>query len=593
MKHYYEKVSLFFKQHHYLWLVIIALPVVIVYGSALLHPNGIGEGDVDFFYAMSEAARKIMFEYHQFPWWNPWIGGGIPLFADPQFGLFSIHTLIITIVGTVVGWKISLLVYVLIGLYGLRKLFVDVLKTPEITATLLSLTWALSWLWILRGAMGHYTFFVMCFLPWLLVFYFNRTKTPRAWLYLGLTTALLLNTSIHYLTVMSVLFFSIIVVADLIYIFIKTKAKNKLGTFYKKTFKPALLFFIKAALVALPLSALKIYASLSLSKEYQRSGENPPELFSGYKELFNALFGLRPADGHLLPSNYSSQEASVGIGIGIFILVVAIISVTIFRYTKTKKFQVPSQVTSSVIFFALLCAVFLLLSFGDFTSWAPFTYLRELPFFDQTRVAVRWLIFVGFTALFIIAAFKTRNKKLRIGINSVLALNLLLIGVVGAQILSSPPRFIDETDTSQHTGVPIQRSLWQAPRPGASSYDENLFNATQDNISQITTSLIPYYDTRNKPNALCDETKNSCKFITTQNATVTSWSPNKIVLKRTAPGDIQINMSPGKHWNVNKTYPFAHLKSTNQAVPFIITSKDSVITIQYAPKGSLSWLELR
>jgi hypothetical protein len=48
-------------------------------------------GDWAYFLQIYEAARLSILEYHQFPWWNPWNLGGVPLYANPQFGLVSIQ----------------------------------------------------------------------------------------------------------------------------------------------------------------------------------------------------------------------------------------------------------------------------------------------------------------------------------------------------------------------------------------------------------------------------------------------------------------------------------------------------------------------
>ena len=57
---------------------LIYLPFVAVPGAAPLAE------DYDWVMASFEAVRKIIVEYGQFPWWNPWQFGGVPGFADPQ-----------------------------------------------------------------------------------------------------------------------------------------------------------------------------------------------------------------------------------------------------------------------------------------------------------------------------------------------------------------------------------------------------------------------------------------------------------------------------------------------------------------------------
>ena len=66
---------------------LVYLPFVAVPGSCPLSE------DFDWVMASFEAVRKIIVEYGQFPWWNPWQFGGVPGFADPQMPVFSLEML--------------------------------------------------------------------------------------------------------------------------------------------------------------------------------------------------------------------------------------------------------------------------------------------------------------------------------------------------------------------------------------------------------------------------------------------------------------------------------------------------------------------
>src|SRR3989338_11644027 len=78
---------------------------------------GGGDWDQHFFY--SEAARKTILEYHQFPFWNPWYCGGNALLAHPESLFLGPFFILNLIFGTVIGFKLPILVPLIIGLLGL------------------------------------------------------------------------------------------------------------------------------------------------------------------------------------------------------------------------------------------------------------------------------------------------------------------------------------------------------------------------------------------------------------------------------------------------------------------------------------------
>src|SRR6266516_7540877 len=72
----------------------LVLGIVCVWAlPMLLSRSRIEYGDFGYFAQVYEAIKLSILGYHQFPWWNPWIAGGIPLYANPQAGVFSITTL--------------------------------------------------------------------------------------------------------------------------------------------------------------------------------------------------------------------------------------------------------------------------------------------------------------------------------------------------------------------------------------------------------------------------------------------------------------------------------------------------------------------
>ena len=103
--------------------------------------NILGGGDADYLMQTQEAARQTVLGFKQFPWWNPWVSGGVPLFANPQYGLLSIQSITTLVFGSIWGYKLALFFYFVIGFWGFLLLFRKALRTPLLTSVLLSYIW--------------------------------------------------------------------------------------------------------------------------------------------------------------------------------------------------------------------------------------------------------------------------------------------------------------------------------------------------------------------------------------------------------------------------------------------------------------------
>jgi hypothetical protein len=73
-------------------------------------------------YPSAEALRLSLLKYHQFPWWNPWSCSGTPFFAHPQVAVLTPETVFVTAFGAVLGLKITIISYAIVGYEGTRAL---------------------------------------------------------------------------------------------------------------------------------------------------------------------------------------------------------------------------------------------------------------------------------------------------------------------------------------------------------------------------------------------------------------------------------------------------------------------------------------
>lgn len=581
----------FIVQRRWLYLLTIASPIFVVYGLGLFsHFQNGGAGDLDYFYSNYAAIRETILTYHQFPWWNPWMEGGLPLYADPQIGLVSIQTLMVLIFDVTIGVKLSVMLYVLIGFFGTYKFMKDVLKTPESSAILLSLTWGLAWFWSARAG-GHLTFLLLAFFPWLLYIYYRRKTMRKAWLWLGLTLALVINGAAHNTTVMMCFVIGLIAITEMAYV-----AFRQTSVLWREI-KSTGIFFAKALTLAAVLSLHELFFAYRYTEEYKPDRTLNPEYFPGWNTLYQAIWGIFPQDG-TLRAGWDHMEVWLGIGLG-SLIVGGLIAFTVIRYRNTRKkgaIQGADNITSGrIAVFTTLALLCLLLAAGDFARFAPYSLLRELPVFQDTRVATRWLLFFGFFYLCLLACY--RGSRFRTTINIVLAISLLPVMYFDIARLRSAHTYapIVQTRSFDRNQPPAQLESFGLPRSPHSPYDNNLYGAVVNHVDQIVAGLNPLISTMNGNTIRCDESKADCSFILSKNAKVVSWSPNRIVLQRTDSQKlpIELNINPSKYWLVNDSYIFADMRSAEPLRPFIITDTSSDIVIEYAPVTSAAWFAHR
>ncbi len=563
--------------------VLLSLPILLYCLGFLLTKNRLAPGDADYLIQAFEAMRISIFQYHQFPWWNPWISGGVPLFANPQFGLISLVTPLVILFGSIVGYKLAVITYFIIGFWGFRTLFVKAFRTPVVTATLLSYVWTFGTFLTHRTGGGHFTFLVIQFFPWALLFYLRRKVDKKAWLKFGLITSLMALTAAHNLTIMSYAVLGLIILIDGVRIALK---KNKeFLTAQIAILRQDLIFWLKAGCVFILLTSYRLFFTLQYIKDHPRSEVLNLEPSLGPHKAIFAIFGpLRQfANSPGLPV-WSWLEASTYISV----FTLAVLILVIWVFLKNRKNQ-SNLFSYSPYLFGGLFLLFFLLSLGDFIGrLSPYSLLRNLPVFSSMRVAPRWLVWCALAVLFFIASYV--GRRYRKAINILLALACVELFIYCRPYLARP-YVIEISDTRPASAKFEQKRLYNQHRYGI-PYDENFTEATMDNYGQIIAgdSLV---DTRWPPpwgtltrRCAIDE---GCELVLTKNADVVYWSPNKLALKRKSSGPVQLNMNLGKSWMVNGKYVFLHNKTVDSNSELMIIDPSETLIIQYRPRLSIDW----
>lgn len=564
--------------------LVLTAPIIVFCIGLLATGTKIAPGDADYLMQTYEAMRRSILEFKQFPWWNPWVSGGVPLFANPQFGLISIQALFVLIFGTFLGYKLALVSFFIIGFWGFKRLFTNILTTPATTAILLSYVWTFG-TFLTQRTSGHHTFLIIQLFPWALYFYLNRSNDKNAWIKLSLVLSFMALSSAHNITVMSYLVIAFIAGLQLLHFerVNTTWLKFRLSLRVSKT---ELLFWLKVAGVFIALTFYRLFYTVQYLRDFPRS----PELIDaeptiGLLNGFLAIFGpLMQFSNSPTVQAWSWLEASSYISIFTFIVFLVVIW-QLMQQRKERKKQFSYRP------WMLLSLIGLFFAFGMgriIGPLSPYEILHMLPIISSMRVSYRWLAWCAIFILVFIASYT--GKKYRRVINTLLLLAVVELFTYGRMYIDKPFS-IPSHQYRQATSTFEQRSHYDVKRLGI-PYDENLTDSTRSNYGQIIAgdALV---DTR-FPAPWGDPTKrcsidSGCNYVITNNAQITYWSPNKIILKRTSLGTIRLDTNPGQGWRVNGIYTFLHMKTVDPDQDFIITDESNEIIIDYVPRFSIEW----
>ena len=127
------------------------------------HRLGIHDWDQHEFY--HAVPRETVLRYWQFPLWNPYQCGGNVMLANPQSTFLSPSFLLVLLFGVIPGLKLSVLVHVVIGMYGMYRVGAT-LGLPRTGRIASAFIFMLNGAFASHAALGHTTFLPIAFIPW-------------------------------------------------------------------------------------------------------------------------------------------------------------------------------------------------------------------------------------------------------------------------------------------------------------------------------------------------------------------------------------------------------------------------------------------
>ncbi len=151
-------------------LLVLAIIAIVFFFPLLNNADYWGGRDWGFHLFMNGVEKKTMEDYHQFPFWNPYRCGGNIDFGHPENPILSLHFILVSIRDVMTAIKIDILLYVIIGLFGMFMLSRH-FKLEKYSSYLPPLLYILNSALILTLAEGNYWYRAIVWVPWLAYFY--------------------------------------------------------------------------------------------------------------------------------------------------------------------------------------------------------------------------------------------------------------------------------------------------------------------------------------------------------------------------------------------------------------------------------------
>lgn len=174
-----------FRPRPCLTVLVLGGAALAMLGVILRFPQHWGNPyDWRYFQTMEEVFRRTVAGYGEVPLWNPYICGGEVALANPQATWAAPTFLLTLLLGTPLGIKLALFVYLLLALDGGYRLARE-LGVSYVGALVAGLGFGGSGWFALHLSSGHLNFAGAALYPYLLLCYFRGLERGWRWLIPG------------------------------------------------------------------------------------------------------------------------------------------------------------------------------------------------------------------------------------------------------------------------------------------------------------------------------------------------------------------------------------------------------------------------
>jgi hypothetical protein len=487
-------------------------------------------------YPWADALRRSILQYHEFPWWNPWSLSGQPLFADPQTAVFMPETLLTAIFGTVVGLKIAIVLYFVVGYEGTRFLcrelfgrsaFVDgVSLIPALVAPL-----------ALHFNAGHLVFVAFYFFPWLLGLAITWEQSTARSLAFGFVIGCLSLSYIHYTIIIAGTLIGLLVAFRLLF------GKRSPGT------------WVRAALVvttALGMSFGRLCLMVGIVAKFPRGETVHYPIAYSFVGVLGTL--VQPFQDRTIDVRVAGLHWwELGSYVGLCVLVLAY-----------EGFRRDVRSFRPLYAAAVVCLV---LAWNNRDRWFPSYWLHFMPPWSYMLVITRWRLFgCYFLLVGAVHGLVGLHDRGRQGLATILAIFVIADlgyaiahGYHGTFSTEAPP-FVDAADPPQ-TVLDSDADTWVTERA--------------NQVSMGAESTLLGYGSHPPARTHLGGPNYAGEFHGNSPVTVVSWTPNRIVLRGTAGDDVTLNINPSNYWLMNGHQLFPTYRPFEPNEPFSVIAPPS------------------
>ncbi len=354
------------------WLPYVVFAVItgILAWPILTNLHNWGIRDWDLFTTLHGSVVKSIVEYGQFPFWNPYIGGGNILFAHPEVPTLNPLVILYLVFGSLIGLKIQMILAYYAGFIGMYKLSRKIGLTVY-GAYIPPLVYMLSSYFALHFAAGHIPFHYFAALPWMIFLY--RKSLDNAWYILavgGITAFMILGAGAAVPVVFSLLFLFLFSLFDI----------------SKKYHLLPPVFAIAGGFCGVLFSAVKFIPMIDYLSRHPWIPDGTV-MTTPLSLLPTMLFNFDQSMFSDYAQGYVWGWHEYGAYLGPLAMLLVILGL-IFQFRSGYRY--------------LILAVFsILLVLGSTASWAPWELLHKLPGFESMRVPSRFILLALFALAFL------------------------------------------------------------------------------------------------------------------------------------------------------------------------------------------------
>ncbi len=464
--------------------------------------------DWDFVSASQWAAYWTVDQYHQFPLWNPFLCGGMPLLGDPQSHVLTPGFFLTMMLGPVVGLHLEVILYCAIGWAG-GYVLGRVLGLRRISAVCTATAFAGSSWFFLRTSEGQFPFLAFVYLPWILAA--GWAASDRAKLRYAAVCGLLIAVSFFESGPYPPLFGGL------------TLALVMVGRAAVRLSGRPLIALIVASFFAAGFGAIKFLPATQVMESH------PHRTDAGYSNtveaLGRALFARNQDHNRSSLNGWGFWES--GAYVGLF----ALIAVAALRYPRS---ALPWVVAAIFLFYAA----------RGWTSpnclWA---WLHRIPLFSSTRLPSRVLI--PFVLMVAVLAGIGIDAVCSRGSPVALAVSVLLVIVGGVDLLAVGPPNLSFALLNVPGPGPTHGEFAQSLRPPA---------VAQSAVIRDHQGVVNCYTGMDWPTNVKGWNEPAYRgeqyLLGRGSVTLARWSPNRLeyLVDALAPSVMVVNQNYDPSW---------------------------------------------